>query len=72
MDLTSEQSPCESKLARKDHTTFVKHSGIIKCYQNTVCVIKYLSVHDVELEICTMKAYFITDLKECKKMSLCW
>lgn len=53
MDLTSEPSACESKLARKDHTEFVKHSGIIKWYQNTVYVIKHQSVHDVELEMCS-------------------
>lgn len=51
MDLSSEPSPCESKLARKDHTEFVIHSGIVKWYQNTAHIIKYWSVHDVETEI---------------------
>lgn len=51
MDLSSEPSPCESKLARKDHTEFVIHSGIVKWYQNAVCIIKYRCVHDVGLEV---------------------
>ena len=41
MDLTLEPSLCESKLARKDHTKIVIHSGIIKWYQSTEYLIKY-------------------------------